>query len=130
MQLIAANHLHETTRLESLLDDIERSLQAFVTNNQLQQPAKYRLAFRELGLAIGLHAIDRMQKTIKQHPEKFTNLHQLSSTLNNLSRFHHINEFIENFWLQPEHRTVDSWLEHGDINNVMLATSLSPDGYL
>jgi hypothetical protein len=130
VQLIAANQLHEMTRLESLLADIERSLQAFITNNQLQLPAEYRLAFRELGLTIGLHAVARMQKTIEQHREKFTNIQSLNSTLNNLSRFNRINEFIENFWLEPEHRTVDSWLEHADINNVMLATSLAPDGYL
>ncbi|MFV9615071.1 MAG: hypothetical protein ACNYZG_03895 [Gammaproteobacteria bacterium] len=130
VQLIAAHHLHETGRLESLLDDIERCLQAFVTNNQLNLPAEYRLAFRELGLSIGLHAIGRMQKTIEHHPEKFTNSQQLSSTLNNLSRFHPMNEFIENFWLEAEHRSVRSWQEHADINNVMLATSLAPDGYL
>ena len=115
---------------ESLLDDIERCLQAFVTSNQLRLPAEYRLAFRELGLTIGLHAIGRMLKTIEQHPEKFTNSQQLSSTLNNLSRFHRMYEFIENFWLEAEHRSVNSWQEHADINNVMLATSLAPDGYL
>ena len=130
VQLIAAHHLHETSRLELLLDDIERCLQAFVTNNQLHLPAEYRLAFRELGLSIGLHAIGRMQKTIEQHPEEFTHSQQLSSTLNNLSRFHRMNEFIENFWLEAEHRSVKSWQEHVDINNVMLATSLAPDGYL
>jgi hypothetical protein len=37
---------------------------------------------------------------------------------------------IESFWEQPEHQTVDSWTEHEDINAVMLATSLLPDGYL
>ena len=130
VQLIETDHLHEMSRLESLLHDIEISLQAFVSNNQLNLPAEYRLAFRELGLAIGLQAIGRMQKTIEQHPENFTNTDQLKTRLSLLSRFHSINEFIENFWLQPEHRSVDSWLEHVDINNVMLATCMAPDGYL
>ena len=130
VQLIAADRLHETGLLESLLSDIERSLQAFVSSNQLQLPAEYRLAFRELGLSIGIHAIGIMQKTIEQHPEKFTDKHPLRASLNNLSRFNRIDEVIENFWLQPEHRTVSSWLEHADINNVMLATSLAPHGYL
>ena len=130
VQLIETHQLHETTRLESLLHDIEISLQAFVSNNQLNLPAEYRLAFRELGLAIGLQAIGRMQKTIEQHPENFTNTDQLKTRLSKLSRFHIINEFIESFWLQPEHRSVDSWLEHVDINNVMLATCMAPDGYL
>ena len=130
VQLIDTHQLHETTRLESLLHDVEISLQAFVNNNQLNLPAEYRLAFRELGLAIGLHTIGRMQKTIGQYPENFTNAEQLNTTLSKLTRFHRINEFIESFWLEPEHRSVNSWLEHADINNVMLATCLAPDGYL
>jgi hypothetical protein len=130
VQLIETHHLHETARLESLLHDIEISLQVFVSNNQLNLPAEYRLAFRELGLAIGLHTIGRMQKTIEQHPENFTNTNQLNATLSKLTRFNRINEFIESFWLQPEHQSVDSWLQHADINNVTLATSMAPDGYL
>jgi hypothetical protein len=130
VQLIDSHHQHETSRLASLLHDIEISLHAFASNNQLGQAAEYRLAFRELGLTIGLHAMRRMQKIIEQHPKNFTNAEQLTSTLNNLSRFNRIDEFIERFWLEPEHRFVNSWLEHADINNVMLATSLAPDGYL
>jgi hypothetical protein len=130
VQLIEIRHLRETSRLEALLYDIEISLHAFGSNNQLNLPAEYRLAFRELGLAIGLQAIGRMQKTIEQHPENFTNTDQLKIRLSRLTRFFRINEFIESFWLQPEHRSVDSWLEHVDINNVMLATCMAPDGYL
>jgi len=39
-------------------------------------------------------------------------------------------ELIENFWLKPQRRRAASWVEHGDINTVMLATSLLPDGFL
>ena len=130
VQLIDIHQLHETARLESLLRDIELSLQAFVAHSQLNLPAEYRLAFRELGLAIGLHTISRMQKRIAQHPEHFSNANQLTPLLTNLSRFHRIHEFIENFWLEPDHQSVKPWLEHVDINNVMLVTSLAPDGYL
>lgn len=130
VQLIDADYRNETTRLESLLHDIEISLQAFTSNNQLKLPAEYRLAFRELGLAIGLHAIGRMQKCIEQHPKKFINATQLNSSLNKLTHFYRINELIERFWLEPENRIVNSWLQHADINNVMLATSMAPGGYL
>ena len=130
VQLIDIHQLHETARLESLLHDIELSLQAFVTHNQLNLPAEYRLAFRELGLAIGLHAISRMQKRIEQYPGHFSNANQLTSLLTSLSRFHRIQKFIESFWLEPGHQSVRTWLEHADINNVMLATSLGPNGYL
>jgi len=130
VQLIDMHHLQETARLESLLRDIELSLQAFVTHNPLNLAAEYRLAFRELGLAIGLHAISSMQRRIDQHPEHFSNANQLSSLLIELSDFQSIHEIIENFWSEPGHQSVNTWVEHSDINCVMLATSLAPNGYL
>ncbi len=130
VQLIDIHNRNETTRLEALLRDIEHSLRAFVTHNQLNLPAEYRLAFRELGLSIGLHAINRMQKRIEQSPARFTNANQLTALLANLSRFHPIHELIESFWLEHSHQSAKSWREHANINGVMLATSLAPDGYL
>ena len=130
VQLIDVYQLHETARLESLLRDIEAGLQIFVAHSQLNLPAEYRLAFRELGLAIGLHTISRMQKRIAQQPGHFSNANQLTALLTNLSRFHRVQEYIIDFWLEPGHQSVKSWQEHADINNVMLATSLAPDGYL
>ena len=130
VQLIEIHHLHETARLEALLRDVEYSLRTFVTHNQLNLPAEYRLAFRELGLATGLHAISRMQKRIEQQPEHFTNANQLLSLLTNFSYFNRIHELIERFWLEPGHQSIKTWQEHADINSVMLATSLAPDGYL
>ena len=129
-QMIDKYHLQETARLESLLHDIELSMQAFVINNQLNLPAEYRLAFRELGLSIGLHALDRMQKTIERRADNFADLKQINRSLASLHRYSRIDELIESFWIEPRHRSTDSWLEHADINNVMLATSLAPDGYL
>ena len=130
VQLIDTHHLHETARLESVLHDVESGLQAFVMHNTLNLPAEHRLAFRELGLAIGLHTIDRMQETIAQHPGNFTNVDQLTPTLTNLSRFYPVYEFIKDFWLEAAHRSVGTWQEHADINKVMLATCLAPDSYL
>jgi hypothetical protein len=130
VQLIAGHHLQETARLESLLQDIGPGLQAYVAQNQVKLPAEYRLAFRELGLAIGLQAISRMLQIIEQHAEHFANADRLTSSLNNLHRFHQLNELIQSFWLDAGHRTVNSWQDHADINNVMLATCLAPDGYL
>ena len=34
------------------------------------------------------------------------------------------------FWLEQQRRRAASWIEHGDINMVLLATSLLPDGFL
>jgi len=129
VQLFDAHSLQETVKLKSLLSDIELSLREFITHNHLDLAAEYRLAFRELGLAIGLHTISLMQKCIEQHPENYSNANQLSFTLKKLSRFCRLYEIIESFWLEPDHLLVKTWLEHADINKVMLATSLAPDGY-
>jgi len=130
IQLIANHHLAEDTRLELLLNDIEISLRAFVQQNPLQLSAENRLAFRELGLAIGLQGIIRMQQVLENTKESFSNAELVAAGLAELSRFKTIIEIINIFWLENGHRNVNSWLDHADINNVMLATSLAPDGYL
>jgi len=130
VQLIEIHQLQETVSLEALLHDIEHSLRVFITHNQLNLPAEYRLAFRELGLSIGLHAISKMQERIERSPAHFGNSSRLITLLTELSRFHRIHELIEGFWLEPRHQSAKTWKEHTDINSVMLATSLAPDGYL
>jgi len=47
-----------------------------------------------------------------------------------LKQYGALAELIDRFWLQPESQEADSWMAHREINMVMLATSLSPDGYL
>jgi hypothetical protein len=37
---------------------------------------------------------------------------------------------IADFWLKGANQGSGSWIEHQDINMVMLATSLAPDGFL
>ena len=37
---------------------------------------------------------------------------------------------IETFWRNPEQQRASTWTEHQDINEVMLATSLAPEGFL
>lgn len=130
VQLIDTHHVEETGGLESLLEDIEYSLQIYVTHKQLELPAEYRLAFRELGLSIGLHAISRMQNRIEKHPSHFNNPDQLISILGRLSHFYPLSKLIDDFWSEPKHRLAHSWLDHEDINTVMLATTLAPESYL
>ena len=129
-QLMISTNLRESDRLASLLRDAELGLKAFVRSRPLNASADYRLAFRELGLSIGLHAIVKMQKIIEQHPENFSNLQELNARLSGLARFLPLNELIESFWLEPINQRSHSWTGHRDINSVMLATSLAPDGYL
>lgn len=130
LQLSDKKHSNQHLNLADLLHDIDQSLHVFVHHNPLQQPSEHRLAFRELGLAIGLQTIGRMQLWLKQHPGCFSQQTLLDDLLTKLSIFDPIHRDIEEFWLNPQQQTENSWLEHADINNVMLATSILPDGYL
>jgi hypothetical protein len=131
-QVIISANLRETEkmRLGVLLRDAEVGLEAFVRSRTLNASADDSLAFRELGLSIGLHAISLIQKTIDQHPENFSNVHDLHAKLSGLQRYLPLIDCIEGFWLEPMNQQSHSWTGHRDINNMMLATSLGPDGYL
>jgi hypothetical protein len=106
--------------LERLLDAARTGLARYVRGGDLQLPARYRLAFRELGLAIGLHAVERIQATT---PDQ-------RSQLEALAQYLPLAGDIEAFWLDPMQQSSTTWIEHQDINTVMLAASLVPDGYL
>lgn len=92
---------------EAMLKAALRGIEYFIRMPDLREAAEDRLAFRELGLAIGLKA------PLKQAPD----VRLLVSD-------------IEGFWSDAEHQQVASWREHQDINEVMLATALEPQGFL
>lgn len=130
VQLIYIGEHQHNTKLELLLQDIDSSLQAFMLHNTLSLVAENRLAFRELGLAIGLSAIHKMQTNVDKYPGRFSHVERLNTTLENLLKYYPMTEYIRDFWLKVEHRSVSTWLDHADINNVMLATCLAPDSFL
>jgi hypothetical protein len=96
----------------------------------LRLSADYRLAFRELGLSVGLQAVERLRGLIEENPGIFNRQHVLPSRIEALRRYAPLIEAVEAFWLEPRNRETNTWTEHREINMVMLATSLAPDGYL
>jgi hypothetical protein len=92
----------------------EQSLHAFLASRSLRRSSSQRLAFRELGLAIGLMAasmiIDRARATRDQY-------RSLAGQL-------------VNAWLPLAHSPDELWQGHRDINDVMLATALAPETFL
>ena len=99
------------------------SLETYASSNSLAAPAESRLAFRELGLAIGLHALERTEVSPTLDD-------RVREGIASLRHYLPIAGLIEDFWSEPVHRESDSWSGHPDINAVMLATSLVPAGYL
>ncbi len=129
-QLIMNGHFEKTDLVEILLDSSLPGLESYARKNPLKLPADYRLAFRELGLSIGLRALEKLRELIKQNPGLFSKKHPLHSRVETLMRYAPLSEIIEMFWLEPANRETESWTEHRDINMVMLASSLAPGGYL
>ncbi len=129
-QLILIEGLERTDLLDVLLGSSLVSLQSYASSAPLKLPAQYRLAFRELGLSIGLHANERLLGLIKQTPRDFNGKHRLQSQSESLMQYMPLSDGIETYWLDPSNRQASGWTAHRDINMVMLATSLAPDGYL
>jgi hypothetical protein len=129
-QLIDSQNLEQTGLLKTLLESSLIGLDSFMKENPLKLPVDYRLAFRELGLSIGLQAIEKIQELIEQKSWPLQKKDSLHSLLKPLSRYAGLRETIETFWLEGKNRESDTWIEHRDINGVMLATSLAPDGFL
>jgi hypothetical protein len=113
------------TLLSAALDGLAH----FVQQNTLGRPAAARLAFRELGLAIGLHALESLTRLGRVGLRTHTSLEEVR-LLEALAPALTLGSEIDAFWLRPEHREAASWAEHRDINEVTLATSLCPRGFL
>lgn len=130
VQMMAGGTFEGDDLLANLLDAARVGLNACLRKNSLDLPADYRLPFRELGLSIGLKALDRLWKLIESKPDVFRDRQDMRARVEALLRYAPLVELIEDFWLEDAHRDADSWTEHRDINMVMLATSLAPDGFL
>ncbi|MBD3215924.1 MAG: hypothetical protein GF311_25155 [Candidatus Lokiarchaeota archaeon] len=99
--LIDAYRLHKMNENKEFIDTI---IEAVKFGIQYFNPNAHSLAFRELGLAIGVDAAKRM---------------------NRLKQYWNISEKLNTYWVN--HR---KWEAHRDINQVMLATSLNPNQFL
>lgn len=129
-QLMTKGYFLSDDLFLTLLEVAAEGLDAFVGQRTLEDGADSRLAFRELGLAIGLEAVTRLEDFVKENQPVFEKVPEIEKGIEALLRHVPLAERIERFWLDPERQKGETWTAHRDINMVMLATSLSPDGYL
>ena len=115
--------LADRALLARLVAAARASLEASDQADVLFEPAETRLPFREIGLAIGLHALERCAADFAWDS---ISGEDLSIVLAQVPLAHRIDEF----WSETTRRQAASWSAHRDINSVMLATSLEPGGYL
>lgn len=133
-QMIASGEFKETDLLGTMLGSALLGLEPFESMNPrmhpLQLPVEYRLAFRELGLSIGMRAARRLYDLVKERPDMFSKKSSVYRYIEMLMHFTPLIEMIESFWLDRDNQEAGIWRDHQDINMVMLATSLTPDGFL
>jgi hypothetical protein len=116
--------------LGDVVDAALLGLEAFADSGSLRLPADYRLAFRELGLSIGLGGVGGLIPAIHENPACFGGDSSLQVQVEALESYVPLGESIERFWLDGRNQEAASWTEHREINMVMLATSLAPGGFL
>jgi hypothetical protein len=116
--------------LETLLEAALLGLESFTSIRSLEFPAPYRLAFRELGLSIGLKAVEYLERWVEENPRLFGRESSLPQLIETLEEYVPLSDKIERFWLDERNRKAESWTGHREINMVMLATSLAPEGFL
>lgn len=128
--LITRGVFPDTKQLEDVLEAALTGLKTVTADRSMDEPAMYRLAFRELGLSIGLKSVtslsERFIDTTAFFDQKSVSAKQAAA----LADYLPLAEKIDNFWLDSKNQTTGSWSEHREINMVMLATSLAPDGFL
>ncbi len=114
--------------LESILGSALPGIGFFRESRSLQLPAGRRLAFRELGLSAGLRGVEYLNEQVRNNPGKFTRAH--THFLRSLGEYVPLAEAIEEFWINGRNREAGTWTDHREINMVMLATSLVPQGFI
>jgi hypothetical protein len=129
-QLVGEGVILSSGLVGALLGAALEGLANFVEQDELRQLASARLAFRELGLSIGLKAVALMHQQVQSEPRRYLAAGDVRAQLADLGHFASLSSEIESFWLVAEHRGMKTWEAHRDINEVMLATSLMPAGCL
>jgi hypothetical protein len=125
-ELVVAGRVEHAELLARVCEDAAISLGALRRRSPLGRPLEMRLPFRELGLAVGLHAVERLRDLAARGALPSS----IAGLVAQLERDVPMAAALEQAWLDPAARRVPTWTEHRDINAVTLAASLAPEGYL
>jgi hypothetical protein len=112
--------------LERLLRAALGGLALYLRQGDWRAPAARRLAFRELGLAIGLSAVGYLREEVERHD---TGGARVRASLQALERGAALGPELVASW-RAERSGTDEPSDHRDIDDVMLATALLPEGYV
>jgi hypothetical protein len=101
-----------------------------VETGYLKRPAQHRLAFRELGLAIGLRAVPIIANEFQNDRNAFGSRPCALQLIDLLLPYEPLSDEIIDCWLPYAEDPDESWKAHQDINEVMLATAIAPSTFL
>ena len=79
-QLVIAENFIKPELLETVAASSLIGLDSYVREASLKLPADYRLAFRELGLSIGLAGAERLKGLLEQYPGVFKKYRSVAIT--------------------------------------------------
>jgi hypothetical protein len=125
-QLVQFGESRARGLLEPLLAAALAGLAYYERAGEANRPASERLAFRELGLAIGISALEWIERAVRATDAEARAIAQVEA----LARYVPFGAEIQSLWRAPGPRGTDPWREHRDINEVMLATCLVPEGVI
>ncbi|MGM0745482.1 MAG: hypothetical protein ACQETF_09250, partial [Bacteroidota bacterium] len=106
--------LPESVHPQKLYSDALTGLKEFSKRADLASSSRFRLAFRECGLSLGLRVVDNYQDKLAD----------TVSDLKELEKKQNLADDIEQFWSQSENRKFSNYRDHLNINHVSLASSL------
>jgi hypothetical protein len=130
-QLMTVGELQDTPLLTEVLEEAGFGLDTVSTGGQLDLSGRFRLAFRELGMSIGMKGLAKLPSLIDQYPAAFgENVGALRERVQVIYRHLPLAQRIDQFWLDPINQETGTWNDHREINIVMLATSLAPETFL
>lgn len=125
-ELVAVGRLERAELLARVCEDGAMSLTVLERRSPLALPLELRLPFRELGMAVGLHAVERLRDLAAR--ARFAP--RVAALIQMLERYAPLAAALEDAWLAPGADRAPTWTEHRDINRVTLAASLAPEGFL
>jgi hypothetical protein len=115
----------EPATIVRLLDAAANGLESARAEGVLRGSPAQRTAFRELGLALGLRAADRLVDALGDDAAD-----DIIRALAPVRSHRDLARFVQSTWWSAANQVGNRWREHRDINEVTLAACLAPDGYL
>ena len=129
-QLIWQGQSDDRRLLVDLLRSADQGIRRWTAGGALGFDTERRLAFRELGLAIGLQGLGLLGQSAPADDTLFAPGSAARTQFERLMAHQQLAERLIAFWSALDHRRSRTWSEHEDINAVMLATALAPQGLL